>query len=223
MSDEQRTCLPSSKQQINELVPYYLAKWFPFFTKCLFSFEYIKPLSLCVSSLKLEFMVRRNYFIPFLSVRRLSTPANNWPFKFQLVLHNVANSTQAPNDYDHLFGHYFTKWIRKFHTNACTARVPCGNNETYEFFERDRVRAVGTVVSRLMVLIFCNRYVYSFYYCLDYTSAYVRTFCTYLQRGKKADLKGTIYSNDDGNSFRETLLEFLPKHSIYILPFVQLH
>lgn len=30
-------------------------------------------------------------FLPFVSV---PTPANNWPFKFQLVLHNVANSIQ---------------------------------------------------------------------------------------------------------------------------------
>lgn len=82
---------------VHDDVPYYLAKWFSLVysvnvpgSKWFFvGFEYIKPLSLyrlCGSN----FMVPK-LFLPFVSV---PTPANNWPFKFQLVLHNVANSIQ---------------------------------------------------------------------------------------------------------------------------------
>lgn len=71
-----------------------------------------------------------------------------------------------------------TRVLREFHATIM---------KRTNFSERDRERAVGTVVSRLMVPIFCN--VCSFYYYLDYTSAYVRAFCTYLQSGKKPTSK----------------------------------
>lgn len=94
-----QTCLPS---YCNQQIPYMTLcliispNDFPWHTIWTFHVPsdfrrlWIHQIVVIVSSLRLEFMVPK-LFLPFVSV---PTPANNWPFKFQLVLHNVANSTQ---------------------------------------------------------------------------------------------------------------------------------